>query len=104
MLEPTNAELITADNGVEALELVTQSHFDLIFMDIHMPVMDGIQANKEIKKLNTNTPVVALTANVMPSDVAHYMEQGFISHLGKPVELEELYSLIDKLLLRPEKH
>ena len=104
MLEPTNAELTTAENGVEALELVTQSHFDLIFMDIHMPVMDGIQANKEIKKLNTNTPVVALTANVMPSDVAHYMEQGFISHLGKPVELEELYSLIDKLLLRPEKH
>ena len=100
MLEPTNAELITADNGMEAVELANQSHFDLIFMDIHMPVMDGIQANREIKKYNADTPVVALTANVMPSDVAHYMEQGFISHLGKPVELEELYALIDKLLLR----
>ena len=100
MLEPTNAELITADNGMEAVELANQSHFDLIFMDIHMPVMDGIQANREIKKYNADTPVVALTANVMPSDVAHYMEQGFISHLGKPVELEQLYALIDKLLLR----
>lgn len=100
MLEPTNAELITADNGMEAVELATQNHFDLIFMDIHMPVMDGIQANREIKKYNADTPVVALTANVMPSDVANYMEQGFISHLGKPVELEELYALIDKLLLR----
>lgn len=100
MLEPTNAEITMAENGLEAVEMVTQNHFDLIFMDIHMPVMDGIKANREIKKYNADMPVVALTANVMPSDVAHYMEQGFISHLGKPVELEELYALIDKLLLR----
>ncbi|MEI5638030.1 MULTISPECIES: PAS domain-containing hybrid sensor histidine kinase/response regulator [unclassified Pseudoalteromonas] len=94
MLEPTNAALTIVENGVEALHAVKSENFDLILMDIHMPEMDGKEAQLEIAKINPNIPVVALTANVMPEDVACYLNQGFVYHLAKPLDMNLLYGVI----------
>ncbi|WP_419147588.1 PAS domain-containing hybrid sensor histidine kinase/response regulator [Pseudoalteromonas 'SMAR'] len=94
MLEATCATLTLVENGVEALNAVKTERFDLILMDIHMPEMDGKIAQLEIAKINPEIPVVALTANVMADDVDTYLNQGFVSHLAKPVDMNLLYGLL----------
>ena len=92
MLEPTNAKLMFVENGLEAVEQVKKQGFDLVLMDIHMPTMDGIEAQGEIQKIDSDLPVIAITANVMVKEVEQYLKQGFVSHIGKPIEMEELYN------------
>ena len=65
--------------------------FDLIFMDIHMPEMDGIEATPKINELNTGTPIVAMTANIMAQDVDRYRKFGMSDHIGKPYTSQELW-------------
>ncbi|WP_408635892.1 ATP-binding protein [Psychrosphaera ytuae] len=91
MMRPTNATITIAEDGVEAVDAFKNHSPDLIFMDIQMPNMDGIDACKSIRKVNTDIPIIALTANVMDQDVKTYMSSGFDSHLGKPIELNALY-------------
>lgn len=91
MMKKTNAKVIIANNGQEAIDITGSEHFDLIFMDIQMPVLDGIEACKVIKKLYPNIPIVATTANVMSADKQRYLDNGFALHLGKPIDLQELY-------------
>ena len=91
MMRPTNATITIAEDGVEAVDAFKNYSPDLIFMDIQMPNMDGIDACKSIRKINTDIPIIALTANVMDQDVKTYMSSGFDSHLGKPIELNALY-------------
>lgn len=98
MLEATQAKLSFAMNGQEAVEQCTQSEYDLVLMDIQMPVMDGVEAFKQIKQLNKLIPIVALTANTMPEDVSHYLDLGFSSYLAKPLLIDKLYSELSKLL------
>ena len=85
-------------NAEQAIEQFKTQHFDLVFMDIQMPNVDGIQACKAIKHINPNTPIVALTANVMANDVKKYMNEGFNSYIAKPVDVEELYRTINTYL------
>ncbi len=99
MLEKTNATIVTAENGAVAVELFESSTPDLVLMDIQMPEMDGLDACKIIKKKSPNTPVVALTANVLLEDVQTYLQNGFNDHLGKPVVLDQLYERLEKYLL-----
>jgi PAS domain S-box-containing protein len=94
MLTPTGASLVMVDNGKQAVDYVQQNQVDLIFMDIQMPVMDGLEAQKHIRDLNRDIPVIALTANVMSEDVARYLDAGFATHIGKPVDLKVLYQLL----------
>ena len=81
---------VTAENGKIGLEMVYdrlhagQKPFDLIFMDIFMPVMDGVEASSRISALGTNTPIVAMTANVMTGEVDNYKKNGMSDYLGKP--------------------
>ena len=98
MLEQTQAKLHFAKNGVEALEQFSKNTPDLVLMDIQMPEMDGLQAFAEIQKLNQSVPVIALTANVMSTDIAHYAKVGFNAHLAKPVKLTVLYDLLRSVL------
>lgn len=98
MLAPTQADLHFAKNGVEALEQFSKNTPDLVLMDIQMPEMDGLQAFAEIQKLNMNVPVVALTANVMSTDIEHYARVGFNAYLAKPVKLTVLYDLLRSVL------
>jgi signal transduction histidine kinase/ActR/RegA family two-component response regulator len=94
MLTPTGADLAMVDNGKQAVDYVLKNQVDLIFMDIQMPVMDGLEAQKHIQDYNREIPIIALTANVMSEDVARYLDAGFVTHIGKPVDLKALYQLL----------
>lgn len=91
MMKPTNVEMIIANNGQEAIEMLGKENVDLVFMDIQMPVMDGLQAQKIIHDLYPSIPVIALTANVMEEDIKQYLAQGFAYHLGKPIDTQQLF-------------
>ena len=99
MLESTAAEVTFVANGLEAVEAVGSSSFDLVLMDIQMPEMDGIEAFKLINQQHKNLPIVALTANVSPRDVSAYLNTGFTSHIGKPIDMQLLYSCLHGLLV-----
>jgi PAS domain S-box-containing protein len=94
MLEDTKAEITIVDNGKQAVEAVEKEDFDVILMDIHMPEMDGVEAQRQISQMKKHIPIIALTANVMPDDVAFYLQQGFVSHLGKPVDMNHLFGML----------
>ena len=95
---------VTADNGKAALELVrerlenNEKPFDLIFMDIFMPVMDGTEAASKIMALGTGTPILAMTANIMASELETYRTYGMPDFLGKPFTSQELWRLLLKYL------
>ncbi|WP_425628408.1 ATP-binding protein [Vibrio neptunius] len=98
MLATLEAEVTTVNNGQECVDLLNHEHFDIIFMDIQMPVMDGLEALKQIKRDNLapDTAIIALTANTFESDVQHYLEQGFDDVLPKPFKLEWLKGMLEK--------
>jgi signal transduction histidine kinase/CheY-like chemotaxis protein len=96
----------TANNGAEAVELCLKQKFDVIFMDIQMPVMDGYTAIREIRKLPTSgmTGIVALTASAFPEDVERALAAGATGFIAKPFERNQLLMCIaDALLLEPER-
>jgi CheY-like chemotaxis protein len=80
---------------------VKQRHFDIIFMDIQMPVMDGIEALKRIRSENLapDTAIVALTANNFDKDALHYLELGFHDVVPKPVKMELMQRVLSKYTL-----
>jgi len=98
MLSTLHVETTTANNGLECLDIIKQRHFDIIFMDIQMPVMDGIEALKVIRQqdLAPDTAIVALTANTFDKDVMQYLELGFNDVVPKPVRMDLLQRVLDK--------
>lgn len=98
MLDVTHATLYFAENGEIATEMFTEISPDLILMDIQMPVLDGKQACKAIRQVNTSVPIIALTANVMVEDIKDYEACGFSAHLGKPFDIKDLYAVLTKYL------
>ena len=93
-----------AENGKMGLDKVEeriqagQPPFDLIFMDIFMPVMDGIEAASKISALNTGTPIVAMTANIMTGELENYKMNGINDYVGKPFTAQELWRCLLKYL------
>ena len=87
----TMIQATEAKNGLEAVNLVKQHAFDLILMDIRMPIMDGYQAAKAIKAL-TNTPIIALTASVMTDEFERLRHNHFDAYLKKPILKKDLYA------------
>ncbi|MEM9852565.1 MAG: response regulator, partial [Pseudomonadota bacterium] len=88
-------EVTTVATGQDALEAYTTGHFDVIFMDINMPRMDGITATGHIRRAETAaghepTPIVALTANAMVDQIAQYLSAGMNAHLPKPLKKSRL--------------
>ncbi|NOH60645.1 ATP-binding protein [Vibrio sp. RE88] len=98
MLMTLEAQVTTANNGQECLDLLHEQHFDIIFMDIQMPVMDGLEALRQIKQRNLapDTAIIALTANTFESDVQNYLQQGFDNVLPKPFKLDWLRGMLNK--------
>ena len=93
MLVAAGFDVETAEDGAKAVEAVRNRPFDVVFMDIHMPVMDGLAACRAIRALEgdrANTPVVAITAATLPEDVVRCHEAGMNAHLPKPIEQEQL--------------
>ena len=87
----------TVCNGAEAVEAARTGAYDLILMDVHMPVMDGLDATRAIRAMGGTagrTPIVALTANVQPEQVVRCREAGMDGHVGKPIQLGELLMVL----------
>jgi signal transduction histidine kinase/CheY-like chemotaxis protein len=97
ILAPFGLQLTEAANGVEAVEAADREAFDLIVMDLQMPVMDGFAATRAIRAastLNRTTPILALSANVLPAHVEACREAGMDDHVAKPISAEALLSKI----------
>jgi signal transduction histidine kinase/CheY-like chemotaxis protein len=103
-LERVGLRAVIADNGKTGVDEVlrriqkNEKPFDLIFMDINMPVMDGLEASERIRELNCGTPVVAMTANVMSSDKELYKHSGMYDCVGKPFTSQELWRCLLKYI------
>lgn len=91
-------ELIHAWDGVEAIELYKEHKPALILMDINMPRMDGYEATREIRKLTTTVPIIAVTAYVFVSDRERIMEIGFNGYVSKPVDAAKLVNEIENCM------
>ena len=105
-LADTNADVETANNGLEALEKLDSGHFDLVLMDMEMPQMDGLTATRTIRQQRNidaeQLPVVAFTARVMTEDIERFREAGINDFIGKPFEPEQFYTTLATFLNGPE--
>jgi two-component system, sensor histidine kinase len=100
MLGRLGAEVDVAENGAIGVEAVERADYDLIFMDIQMPVMDGVEATRRIRALPGSkgaTPIVATTANVMPEQIASYRASGIDGVVAKPISPAALISEVARL-------
>jgi len=104
MLQRVGLKPVLANNGVEALKHLNEQAYDLVLMDCQMPEMDGFDATREIRKLDIRglnsqpLPVVAMTANVMSGDRERCLEVGMDDYIGKPVQRDQLASVLKKWL------
>lgn len=105
LLARTQMQLDLAESGEECLEKIKHTQYHLVFLDIMMPEMDGIETLEELKRtpeyLEAGTPVIALTANVSADARASFMEAGFDGYLAKPIQWEKLEAMA-KTFLPPE--
>lgn len=97
-LNKWNLSYKEATNGQEALDIVSQENFDLILMDLQMPVMDGYEATKEIRKVNKSIPIVALTASAMIDTIERATQAGMNDFIKKPFQPEELRAKLQLFL------
>jgi signal transduction histidine kinase/CheY-like chemotaxis protein len=106
MLSPLGLELHLANDGSEAVELFQQGGFDLVLMDVQMPVMNGVDAAQAIRALERAegrppTPILALSANVMRHQIDEYMAAGMNGFVAKPIAMATLLGAIEKVLSGP---
>jgi len=105
LLEPTLLTIECAENGREALEMIAKApeKYELIFMDMQMPEMDGLEATRRIRALdipNAKTvPIIALTANAFREDVVKCLEAGMNGHLGKPLDFDAVLNKLRTYLM-----
>ncbi len=112
MLSAHGIQCSTAANGQQAVDMVVKHNYDMIFMDIQMPVLDGVEATKQIRALKTreknSIAIVALTANARSFQKQAFMDAGMNSYLTKPYQKEEILQLLsgsfsDKIVAKPVK-
>ena len=109
LLEDEKMVVTTAENGKEAVDIVSQSvpgRFDFIFMDIMMPVMDGLEAARQIRTLNRKDtkeiPIIAMTANAFQDDIRDCIDAGMNGHIAKPIDIEKMEAVILSVLEKQE--
>lgn len=102
LLRDTDLEVDLADDGAMALAMARANSYQLIFLDMQMPIMNGVEAAREIRRqsLNTTTPILALTANAFEEDRKLCLEAGMNDHIGKPVDPKLLFETTLKWLTR----
>jgi signal transduction histidine kinase/CheY-like chemotaxis protein len=102
LLEPTNLSIDCAENGMEALRLFSENpeRYDMIFMDVQMPEMDGYEATRRIRASGVGRareiPIVAMTANVFREDIERCLASGMNDHVGKPLDFDEVLEKLRK--------
>ncbi|ALO41185.1 Multi-sensor hybrid histidine kinase [Pseudoalteromonas phenolica] len=100
MLQQANLQVTIAEHGQAALDLLSNCAFDLILMDMQMPVMDGLTAAREIRKQSKYDalPIIAMTANAMQEDVEKCTEAGMNAHIAKPINFQKMITTIQEQL------
>ena len=101
VLERFGFTVATADNGAQAVEKAENCDFDIIFMDVQMPVMDGFKATRLLRQKGITTPVIALTAHAFEEDRARCLEAGCDDYIPKPIEHETLLKIISQYVCCP---
>jgi len=104
ILKKWHCYIDVAENGLVAIEKVKSAHFDVVLMDVQMPVMDGYEATRAIRMLEPSAkiPIIALTANATPRDIEKCLESGMNDYLPKPFTPDDLYrKLFDDLKIKP---
>ena len=98
LFKKLNYSIDIVSNGREAVEAAVNGSYDLVFMDIQMPHLDGVEASQEIKlKMGDNAPkIVALTANAMQGDKERYIQAGMDHYIAKPISIHDLSNFIDQ--------
>jgi PAS domain S-box-containing protein len=96
MIASLGCQVHTATNGEEAIDKCKKEDFDLVLMDLQMPIMNGYDATQQIRKLNKSFPIVALTASIFPNDLERCLEVGMNDHISKPFTLQTIKKMIYK--------
>jgi CheY-like chemotaxis protein len=104
LLEDTQIDIVYAEDGLKAVEAFTADpqRYDIIFMDVQMPVMDGYEATRRIRELDVpeakSVPIIALTANVFREDQEKALASGMNGHLGKPLSSKDMFAALTAYL------
>ncbi|MCL1824110.1 MAG: response regulator, partial [Oscillospiraceae bacterium] len=107
LLEGSGVFIDCGENGKEAVAIMEKScnNYDVIFMDMQMPAMDGLEATRRIRALPIQKcreiPIIAMTANVFKDDIDNCLSAGMNDHLGKPINVGEVYAKLRKYLILP---
>ena len=103
LLEMLGCRVDLAEDGEQAVEAAARGGYDAILMDVHMPRMDGLTATRAILALDGpagEVPIIALSADVLPQNIAQCLKAGMIDHVSKPVQLDVLYAVLHRALTR----
>ena len=99
LLEESGATVVQARDGAQAVRAVQEETFDIVFMDVQMPTLDGVEATRRIRLSgNLSLPIVALTANVLQSQVDRYLGAGMSAHLAKPFSARSIRAVIEEFV------
>jgi len=111
LLEHTGLAIDSAENGKEALNMVESAadKYDIIFMDLQMPIMDGLEATRQIRAFlekreqpsqgRRRLPIIAMTANAFKDDINNCIEAGMDGHLSKPLDVDRIFEVLCDYLL-----
>ena len=98
MLTEVGFEVVEANNGQEALEVMAHDQFDLVFTDLMMPIMDGESFLQKMNVRYSFIPVVAISASSINNDPQYYLDKGFANYISKPFQFEDIYQLLADIL------
>jgi CheY-like chemotaxis protein len=106
LLEDSGVSIDCAKNGLEAVDMIAAApdKYDLILMDVQMPKMDGLEATRRIRELLSErpkqVPIIAMTAHVFKSDIEECLAAGMNDHIGKPLDIDDVFKKLNKYLYR----
>lgn len=107
LLEEKGHQCVKVENGALALEALKAEHFDVVLMDVQMPVMDGVSATRAIRTPNSGVlspdiPIVALTAHALMGDRERFLDAGMTDYIAKPIKIDDFYSTLARVVLGRE--
>ncbi len=102
LLKKTHASISVAYNGLEGVGMARSNDYDLILMDVQMPIMDGLSSTKAIRKFDTQTPIIAMTAHAISGDKEKSLGAGMNDHITKPISPNNLYTILSNYVLSAE--
>jgi len=99
ILEKQGLTVVVAENGKIGVDCVSRERFDIILMDIQMPVMNGFEATNEMRRLGIKTPIIAVTANAIKGDREKCLEAGCDEYVTKPIEKAKLLDIMTRYIV-----